>query len=470
MALETRSNLVAVPFGPHEHETHEIPIILDQKPKGRPRSNSKIYNNIGEALPPISKEEAIQDKKYFERESHIYILALVSLNGTFDRKTLKIPEYPSVLKLGRPTNTQRTPNIYNGYFDSRVISREHAEIYVKNGKLFINDLKSANGTFLNGESIHTEYEIKIGDNFDLGIDISNDNKHQHQQQQHLKISCKIEGFLSFPLDGNIDTKKLLDNVNKDFNNKGLNNSMDEQTPKLSLFDAAMFGDVNNDLEDVELGINHDFLTGIFINNNIGTSSNLLQSIKLLIDQIHLIKLNNMKLATIETFLSDYRSYLNKDKQLLHAKEVNQEKQEIKNLKTEISNLNSNLLKKENEIKQNKLSSILINSKVKELENDKELFKNNSNDLIIEINNLKIELNDKAQQITELNNTNDKKIKDFNAKIENLKSELNQKDELIKSLLKYKQDSINNKIYKDLTKLSIIILMVLIVGFTTLKLF
>ena len=53
--------------------------------------------------------------------------------------------------------------------DSKV-SRNHASITARDGKLFIEDHNSTNGTYVNGEKLSpsTETELKIGSNFSVG--------------------------------------------------------------------------------------------------------------------------------------------------------------------------------------------------------------------------------------------------------------------------------------------------------------
>ena len=53
--------------------------------------------------------------------------------------------------------------------DSKV-SRNHASIVSRGGKLFIEDHNSTNGTYLNGEKLSpaTETELKIGSKFSVG--------------------------------------------------------------------------------------------------------------------------------------------------------------------------------------------------------------------------------------------------------------------------------------------------------------
>lgn len=61
-------------------------------------------------------------------------------------------------------------------FDTRVLSRLHAEIWSDNGKIYIKDTKSSSGTFLNHVHIScpgsesAPYQLKDGDFVQLGVD------------------------------------------------------------------------------------------------------------------------------------------------------------------------------------------------------------------------------------------------------------------------------------------------------------
>ena len=73
------------------------------------------------------------------------------------------------MKIGRQTNAKTVPGERNGYFDSKVLSRQHAEFWEENGKIFIRDVKSSNGTFINAERLSAEgvesdpFELKTDD-------------------------------------------------------------------------------------------------------------------------------------------------------------------------------------------------------------------------------------------------------------------------------------------------------------------
>jgi hypothetical protein len=137
----------------------------------------------------------------------IAALFLIPLNGTFDRKTIQIPFYPDVLKIGRQTNQKTVPTTTNGYFDSKVLSRQHAEVYSdKQGKIWIRDIKSSNGTFINGHRLSLEnresdpHELHESDNLELGIDIIGDDQ---KSVLHHKVAARVEhaGFYTGPTNG-----------------------------------------------------------------------------------------------------------------------------------------------------------------------------------------------------------------------------------------------------------------------------
>ncbi|KAL4959913.1 putative cytoplasm to vacuole targeting Vps64 [Aspergillus stella-maris] len=124
------------------------------------------------------------------------ILTLIPINGTFDRKQINLPFYPETLRIGRQTNQKTQPTSKNGFFDSKVLSRQHAEIWAdRAGKVWIRDVKSSNGTFLNGQRLSPEnresepHEIRENDTLELGIDIVSEDQ---KTIVHHKVSAKVE--------------------------------------------------------------------------------------------------------------------------------------------------------------------------------------------------------------------------------------------------------------------------------------
>ncbi|KAI1140943.1 hypothetical protein F5Y05DRAFT_375649 [Hypoxylon sp. FL0543] len=130
------------------------------------------------------------------------VLYLLSLNGTFERKTISVPFSPDTLRIGRQTNAKTVPTPINGFFDSKVLSRQHAEIWAdRQGKIWIRDVKSSNGTFVNGARLSQEnresepHELQTGDHLELGIDIVSEDQ---KTVVHHKVAAKVEhaGFLN----------------------------------------------------------------------------------------------------------------------------------------------------------------------------------------------------------------------------------------------------------------------------------
>lgn len=118
------------------------------------------------------------------------------MNGTFERKQISVPFYPDVVRIGRQTNNKTQPQTNNGYFDSKVLSRQHAEVWAdRSGKIWIRDVKSSNGTFVNGQRLSAEnkdsdpHELREQDLLELGIDIVSEDQ---KTVVHHKVAAKIE--------------------------------------------------------------------------------------------------------------------------------------------------------------------------------------------------------------------------------------------------------------------------------------
>lgn len=124
------------------------------------------------------------------------MLNLMPMNGTFERKTITVPLTPDVLRIGRQTNAKTVPTAINGYFDSKVLSRQHAEVWAeRDGKIWIRDVKSSNGTFVNGKRLSQEnrdsepHPLKESDILELGIDIISDDQ---KTVVHHKVAARVE--------------------------------------------------------------------------------------------------------------------------------------------------------------------------------------------------------------------------------------------------------------------------------------
>ncbi|KAG6898480.1 hypothetical protein C0993_006583 [Termitomyces sp. T159_Od127] len=120
-------------------------------------------------------------------------LYLYPLNDSFFPKHISLAHGQRV-KIGRQTNAKTAPNEKNGYFDSKVLSRQHAEVWEESGKIFIKDVKSSNGTFINGDRLSPEglesdpNELKNDDIVEFGIDIVGDD---NKTIIHHKVAARV---------------------------------------------------------------------------------------------------------------------------------------------------------------------------------------------------------------------------------------------------------------------------------------
>jgi hypothetical protein len=85
------------------------------------------------------------------------VLRLSSTNGTFESITISVPFYPDVINIKRRTDQSIIMAPQDVHFVSTTISRRHAAIWADdNGKIWIRDTKSTNGTFVNGHRLSPE--------------------------------------------------------------------------------------------------------------------------------------------------------------------------------------------------------------------------------------------------------------------------------------------------------------------------
>jgi len=85
-------------------------------------------------------------------------VARLLLESAGERREIKVA---GSITVGR----ERTAGVY---LDDKTLSREHTKFYVENGKLFVRDLDSKNGTYLNGTLIKNTQPLKAGDRVKVG--------------------------------------------------------------------------------------------------------------------------------------------------------------------------------------------------------------------------------------------------------------------------------------------------------------
>ncbi|XP_037033960.1 sarcolemmal membrane-associated protein-like [Bradysia coprophila] len=100
------------------------------------------------------------------------------------------------VKVGRSiTRTKIADN--NAVFDCKVLSRNHAVLWYKDGKFFLRDTGSSNGTFINSQRLSSNstssepYEIRTDDIIQFGVDVMENNK----KETHGCIVCLVKLFV-----------------------------------------------------------------------------------------------------------------------------------------------------------------------------------------------------------------------------------------------------------------------------------
>lgn len=305
-----------------------IPVHLDITPSnarngGSNRSghnnhvvNKRRSNSHSQVVPTPLSQQRLKENPV-NRNKVIYFVTLVSLNDTFIKKHLLIPYFPDTRKLGRPVGSKVKPDVTNGFFDSRVLSRSHAAMFIdpNTGSLMIKDLGSSNGTYINEERIGSDpVEIKIGDVIYLGFNIQADTNHK-------QISAKIENISIIPTSFSSASSLSRSSVRQDVDSPEfrhytfvqdlLSKINDTEKPvnkkREMSYENALFGDLNPQIEDTLLGIENSETTGLFNNSQIASTAGMNELIQHLITCLTAVKEQNNALQSIDEFLQNYKS-------------------------------------------------------------------------------------------------------------------------------------------------------------------
>ena len=161
---------------------------MSQKPneKAQDATSHNFSSVLASSKQPVSSQDAL----------NCPALHLYPLNDTFVSKQINLAPTNSRehIKIGRYSNNKTVPSPVNGYFDSKVLSRAHAEVWYENDKVYIKDIKSSNGTFINGTRLSPEsqesepFELHSEDVVDFGIDILTDD---NKDILHRRVACRV---------------------------------------------------------------------------------------------------------------------------------------------------------------------------------------------------------------------------------------------------------------------------------------
>lgn len=259
------------------------------------------------------------------------LLMLSSINGTFTIKSLRLPFYPEVLRLGRQTTSKAYPAPDNGLFDSKVLSRSHAEVWadLDTGRVWIKDCKSSNGTYVNSVRLGDEkaesepHEIHKNDIIELGIDIDNDGT----PSVHRKIAAKVDRILVLSQDTASEAKELQQYQPKHQTQHTQQHSQGDRPngilsmgrhrgpmgasrashPTTETLDAVLFGDLDASLEDLTFTHARSSTSGQFMNASIASASTLELVVRRLVAQIDAAKADSHTVQKLHKLLEEIKA-------------------------------------------------------------------------------------------------------------------------------------------------------------------
>ncbi|ODV80369.1 uncharacterized protein CANTADRAFT_49735, partial [Suhomyces tanzawaensis NRRL Y-17324] len=390
------SNGPAAVYG-RKRSNSQSQVIL--QPKAQPMASTATSS--ASTSSSLARQRASENPR--KRAQVQYYVTLTPLNDTFIKKHLPVATFPDTTKLGRPTGTKHKPDVTNGYFDSRVLSRNHAQIYIdsKTGKLMLQDLGSSNGTYLNDVRLSNDpVEVKVSDTVCLGFNVQAESTHK-------QISFKIENInvigngvsksdsgivfnkhqgldssefkhLSFIEDiyTQLTEKKTKPVVESELFSKLVDETETQKIKQYPMsFENALFGDINPQVEDNLLGFYSSINSGIYNNSQLTNTGTLERTINVLIMNLTKAKQQNQSLTTLSNFFTNYQSKLKQ----LNTKHLDVEfKKHLFDIQTDIKRQKLSNQKLKERIKSTEeinLSTVeRLTSRIKTLESEKEKVK------------------------------------------------------------------------------------------------
>nr|XP_022298775.1 sarcolemmal membrane-associated protein-like isoform X4 [Crassostrea virginica] len=139
------------------------------------------------------------NEAYRDSMSSVVILSCQPNSHPFQERHISLLE---PVKIGRSVARAR-PQSSNGIFDCKVLSRNHAVVWYENGKFYLKDTKSSNGTFINNQRLSrggeesSPREIFSGDHIQFGVDVMDNNK----RGEKITHNCIIATVTLFHPDG-----------------------------------------------------------------------------------------------------------------------------------------------------------------------------------------------------------------------------------------------------------------------------
>jgi FHA domain/Double zinc ribbon len=169
--------VLPIPFPPEPMAQLNSPVSNEAKAKDSAELNVEAtVEGVGERQggerqgDEVLNDDVLNDDAIGEVINTKIQTQAVKLLHAQSNTLISMPEDQTIIHIGKP-NDRVPPDINVSVFSSaEVVSRVHAAIHIEGGHFFVEDVGSANGTYLNNMPLtpSTRYRLRVGDRITLG--------------------------------------------------------------------------------------------------------------------------------------------------------------------------------------------------------------------------------------------------------------------------------------------------------------
>jgi hypothetical protein len=123
------------------------------------RKQTVLAHPLRQPARPAQKEKA-KDPRTLSKASQVYTLSIIE--GPHTGEIFSVAQLPAILGRGSRSFIHLDNDLG--------VSRQHAELYELEGKLYIKDLQSSHGTHVNGAKINNR-RLQTGDRVQVGVSV-----------------------------------------------------------------------------------------------------------------------------------------------------------------------------------------------------------------------------------------------------------------------------------------------------------
>lgn len=148
-------------------------------PSNRSSSTIIVDSSSLTESPPSAVDSSSSNRIYEKNVPYVNFYCRSNTNSEIIEERVIYLDKPC--KIGRSV-AKIKPEVNNAIFDCKVLSRNHALLWYENSKFYLQDTKSSNGTFLNGNRLGKSnedslpFDLNSGDIIQFGVDVTENTK------------------------------------------------------------------------------------------------------------------------------------------------------------------------------------------------------------------------------------------------------------------------------------------------------